>query len=869
MQKSEDGGQHNGQQQQQQEDHGSFTADSQGEPTPQDLNGQIDPQRLSAHAQLEQLDNAFVLPPIEISGRRPSAASGDTYQQAQFAFEDFDGVHYAPSIRESIREGAQENPRAISNGSQNTRLSGVRVPSMMLSPTDDQLRLPPPPPSDNMIYYPAPVPRTLNLPKRLSQVPNASVQAKRRTQVLDSLEPGARKSAAWLTAPDQAMLSGDPSGARPKSMIDPRRSIMNVAGLPPQLRASIFFDHQPVTHDVEIREESAVATLESILDAGANAPVSAFTDHPIAGRVGSEIYGKDAPRKSTSSLNDDAKADKRKTRASMGVLFNRRASSNTNLLSDPDAATKSQKTPPIQFTPDSDDEEHDANARAPQERAANELEPESEDEDQQPGPEVDPIVPYGAPTTLLAELQMRKQQLRSRNRTAATGFPNGMHSTLLELDAVAEVEMKHRKGQRVALAWEDPGIAAAQAAADEDDDVPLGLLFSPGNNGALQKNGPTALGLNDVERPMGLIEKREMEENEPLSKRRTRLLGVDPRLAKKASQPEFSPRKLDNDTPPTEGEQEEEETLAQRLRRLKSKQQLDQVVDEVAQQRPVSKEFETEMLSQLGIKVDSPTKEEHTEEKEANLPIRNPTPKITIPEDEHELEEETLGQRRARLQAVAALNSSAPGVRNLSNGSLQPGPTMPLSPPLLKQRRSLADLLAAHPLHVGANASKRITDDVLVSSMPENSLLAQNEARTAKHRSYIHDQNKRSSSFGFDKPLINVPAPNDTYGGIKRSGGFAGGALNDGMGGHSHDLPPTPMTMGNMSGYYGNMNPYGGYPPQQMGMGMPMNNNLNMTMGLNMGYGMPMAGGYGMMMDAPMDPRQRDVIDQWRQSIVP
>jgi len=36
-----------------------------------------------------------------------------------------------------------------------------------------------------------------------------------------------------------------------------------------------------------------------------------------------------------------------------------------------------------------------------------------------------------------------------------------------------------------------------------------------------------------------------------------------------------------------------------------------------------------------------------------------------------------------------------------------------------------------------------------------------------------------------------------------------------------------------------------------------------------MGYGMPMAGGYGMMMDAPMDPRQRDVIDQWRQSIVP
>ena len=58
-------------------------------------------------------------------------------------------------------------------------------------------------------------------------------------------------------------------------------------------------------------------------------------------------------------------------------------------------------------------------------------------------------LPYGdQPTTLLAELQMRKKQQQSRTKTAAKAYPDGMQSTLLQLDAVAQIEAKARKKKR-------------------------------------------------------------------------------------------------------------------------------------------------------------------------------------------------------------------------------------------------------------------------------------------------------------------------------------------------------------------------------------------------------------------------------------
>ena len=81
----------------------------------------------------------------------------------------------------------------------------------------------------------------------------------------------------------------------------------------------------------------------------------------------------------------------------------------------------------------------------------------------------------GAPTTLLAELQLRKAQQKLRNRTAANAFPTGMHSTLLELDAVTQLQQKSRRQKHVALAWEDKEVVDRDNY--DDDDVPLGVLY--------------------------------------------------------------------------------------------------------------------------------------------------------------------------------------------------------------------------------------------------------------------------------------------------------------------------------------------------------------------------------------------------------
>ena len=75
-----------------------------------------------------------------------------------------------------------------------------------------------------------------------------------------------------LSAPSHQQ-SRSVSSIRPK---DVRRNTTQPE-LPEHLRANEFF---------EIKEQSAVKTLDDILDASAHAPVSAFTDHAFAGRLG-------------------------------------------------------------------------------------------------------------------------------------------------------------------------------------------------------------------------------------------------------------------------------------------------------------------------------------------------------------------------------------------------------------------------------------------------------------------------------------------------------------------------------------------------------------------------------------------------------
>ncbi|KAI5305584.1 DNA replication protein, partial [Ascosphaera pollenicola] len=94
--------------------------------------------------------------------RPPSAASGDTYQQAKIAFKDFDGVHIglhprpSVSIRRFDMDGASLNEHPTNpDGSPLTTAIGP----------DGQVKN-----IEGLVYYPAPVPRMLNMPLVINQL---------------------------------------------------------------------------------------------------------------------------------------------------------------------------------------------------------------------------------------------------------------------------------------------------------------------------------------------------------------------------------------------------------------------------------------------------------------------------------------------------------------------------------------------------------------------------------------------------------------------------------------------------------------------------------------------------------------------------
>jgi hypothetical protein len=200
-----------------------------------------------------------------------TASSQDTFHQTEGLFQDFDGTHYAPSTLSRYGSLRDASGGAFPLEDRNhSMLKDLPQPGGMTSLV--------PPPEDGMVYYPAPVPRMLNLPQKISQAPSAVAMAKRKTQLLNTLPEDVKKSAHWL--PQTDALPGT------------RASRMNLASLPPQLRASVFFDPGTQRQDVEIRDQSAMKTLDDLLDASAIAPVGAFTDHPIVGKIGANVYKK-------------------------------------------------------------------------------------------------------------------------------------------------------------------------------------------------------------------------------------------------------------------------------------------------------------------------------------------------------------------------------------------------------------------------------------------------------------------------------------------------------------------------------------------------------------------------------------------------
>ncbi|KAH8819965.1 hypothetical protein F5884DRAFT_762401 [Xylogone sp. PMI_703] len=753
--------------------------------------------------------------------RPDTGVSGTTFEQAQKMFADFDGVHVArkPHATFDLPEEEEDDEagpsrRRAASGSMST----MARPKSYADPNTGQ----------QMVYYPAPVPMMLNLPQKLSKNPSTAARNKRRSQVLSSIPTAARQSAVWLPDvlenEDDARLREDDEAMNQEYLAQHQRTTMggrrlttDVQHLPAHLRASLFFELPEANQVVELKDQSAVATLDSILDASAHAPVSAFTDHAFAGHLGAEVYGTDRPK--TNRTSTQPLTHERKRTSSFNLLSRRRSSG--DLLDTPQQRrstmstgierNKLTKSPAIDDNDAYDNQDSTPLAVGDLHTRAVEGEFDQAVED---GADDDEVF-HGPPTTLLAELQLRKQQQRQRTRPITSAYPNGMHSTLLQLDTVAQIEQNSRRQKRVNLAWEDP--AAEEDDADEDEDVPLGVLF--------KNNAPVVA----QDRPLGLLERRDLEDNEPLSRRRDRL---------QAGQPKNRASTMMNlPAPHLDLEEDENETLGQRVRRLKQQAQEMEATDNslLPKARPVSGDFKSELMSQFG-------------DHEAKPDSKGKGISESPPE-----EEETLGQRRKRLQAEREAQARAGGA------AAESGPT-------LAQRRSMANILSAHPAPHNRNPSV---------ARPVTGLLGLHEQQSMQRASTMFNINTQAFN-NLQGPLIDHRAPLQQ----PRASGFKGGLYNDGRGGIPQYQNP-----------YGNAGvPAGGFIPQfpqpSLGFGaynpglMPFSNPYT---GVGM-TGNPQAGGYGApgmnmqmnplasmnmgMLQPPLSQGQIDMVERWRQSIV-
>ncbi|KAI9761463.1 MAG: hypothetical protein M4579_000973 [Chaenotheca gracillima] len=711
-----------------------------------------------------------------VPDRPGTAASVDTFQQAAQLFHDFDGIHYvAPQVTDFRVE---------------SRLGSVRRASMIPRTGGRPVSYAEPQQRENMVYYPAPVPVMLNLPQRLSKLPSPTQREKHRTQVIGALPEDSRKSAAWLPGVPEGEQDADTAE-------DPPRGNHQLAHLPPQLRASAFFDQPTIRHDVQLKGNSAVATLDSILDASAHAPVTAFTDHPFAGQSGADIYSKTVSQRSPSDSRN-SKAHAPRSRSSLGLLLGRRRSQmdlQDNATERPPPTQRMRTVSQIGFNQstsrlDHDEEDDDEHYESMPLRNSGEQEPlapgppsgsdvDPEDEDQYGNQNMDTAVAdfQGAPTTLLAELQLRKQEQRHRNKTAATAFPDGMHSTLLELDAVAQRQQESRKQKRVALAWEDSDANGLDAEVDDDDDVPLGMLYPhQGNIHESRLRG------NQQTRPLGLMERRALEDNEPLSLRRDRLRsGMNLDRAREAlpamyqlELPDLGKDK-EKEKEKAEASDEEEETLAQRIRRLRGKGQRSKI-------RTVSEDFASDLLSQFGGTLGK--------EKESA--------------QETDEKEETLAQRRSRLQAERGANPNGPPADN--DGMTQ-------TRPQLQQRHSMADLLQAHPAAGGRPAMRGFVSTNSIPHPPNVQQIYGVQDLHGQFQNAGKHQPRNTTSFGPEVSMSNPMFWNQ----VQANPGLAA------------------------AGWAGT------YP--MYAQGMPI-----------MSYHQP---------EVSLDTRQRDMIDRWRQSVMP
>ncbi|KAL2265838.1 hypothetical protein VTJ83DRAFT_6938 [Remersonia thermophila] len=834
--------------------------------------------------------------------RPMTSASMTTLEQAQVAFGDFDGVHCDPdTVDFPPRQAVPVYPLPPPPPPQLPRGSIGTMPTAYIDPATGQ----------QMLYYPAPVPAMLNLPPKLSKKPK---RQSRVPPVLGAQPRTSHESRVWLPestgslrksnedAPylgsltDGVGASGTntpplhaagmepgvaPSHARQHSEAstvhapdqrdirlpprltdaDKRKSRpITGEGLPPQLRATAFFDlPSEVLPKIDTKDGSAMSVLDSLLDASAAAPVNAFTDHVYAGKLGAEVYGPEKKRKkkpAAAPVADD-KA-KRKTivkRSSSGDLPEPAAAedkakrktlvkrnSSGNLL-DPEAEKKrasrfslfGHKRKNDSDADDSDDARSTRSDRSRNNASPNQLAP-GPDEGSGESDEEEPVY-QGPPTTLLAELQIRKQQNKLRTRGVHYQTEGGIRTTLLELDTVAEMERKARHGKRVTLAWEDPA-AVAHRDEEEDEDVPLGMLYVAKNTDVGKRaTVDVSAFMHEVRRPPGLLEQREIEENEPLSRRRDRLQGRVSQqplptslssLQNRMSQIPLGGPGLRSQSRMTlmlqpqsgtggsrtdsmlgssqaagqEDDSEPEETLAARKARLAAENPL-------PPPRPVSGAFMSELLKEFGPDEKEEKKEEEKEqEKDGSKKEEEDKAKATA-DDEAAVpeEEETLGQRRRRLQKEREAREREMAYSSLTRAATpEPSSAMAAGTPIrpvtmaapalapVNKPMPLSSLLSAHPAgghnfnpqpqpqqppQRRLNMLPQPTPMMAVASLPMD---PREQARQEREAETLRQQREMEAKLAAMRAQMptSVSAPGS---GAKPGGGYMNGMFNDGLGG--------------------------------------------------------------------------------------
>ncbi|KAK6330134.1 hypothetical protein TWF730_004634 [Orbilia blumenaviensis] len=410
-------------------------------------------------------------------------------------FDDFDGVHFTKGSRPA------DGPTTTTTTTQTEKHTSIIVKEQRLSAADRA----------DLVYYPAPVPVMLNLPPKL---------AGNRSQ-------------------NQPQTGIEDIRARRESLTSFRRSLV--------LKAS---------HS----KADASSLFDNILDATVASPVLAVVNHSASNTKapgGGPGHVRSTSKFSMSMLRNEETAapqpparhqalsdsdDGHDAGLQKGSVPRPTAAAEGNItvgsgsIGDEAINTISRASYYPHSSHDYDDDNDDDEEGREGRRA--------EDEEAEGVQFV--------PATLLAELESRKTQQRARtNKAAAAAAAAGANRnsrqmpTLLERDAIAEVKKQARKRGPVNLGWQgDQG-----AVDEEEDDVPLGLLF------ATKLSSRPA----EVLRAPGLLAMREAEDNEPLRRRQERLkhsIGREP---------------VDVN-PPAADAMDEKETLGQRRSRLQAAQ---------------------------------------------------------------------------------------------------------------------------------------------------------------------------------------------------------------------------------------------------------------------------------------------------------